>query len=433
MDSADNGFTKSLWLATGQQGVDAPPLHDGIDVDVVVVGAGYTGLSAALHLAEAGRSVAVLEAREISWGASGRNGAQVNPGWKILPSGIRAMYGRERGDRVVRFIDGACDLVFDLIAKHAIDCAPRRAPYFRGAFGRSGIRDVEGWVREWGEVGAPVTLKNTAETHELMGSTFFHGGMEDARGGSLQPLSYAYGLARAALKAGAKLYARTPVSSVAREGKGWSVTTAAGVKARAQYLLLATNGYTDGLWPGLRRQVVPIATLQSSTVPLAEDVRRTILPGGHHVSDTRNSMVYFRLDEAGRFHIGGRGSLFEPCRQDGNTHHLRAEAVRIYPVLKDAKWEFDWGGLVAITKSYSPHLIELAPSAYAGLGYCGRGVAMGTAMGKQMAELVMGEDVPMPRERISPFFFHRLRNFGIAWHVVSGRLLDHLNGWRFRP
>lgn len=428
MGSAENGFAKSLWVTTAEPAVDSSALTGRIDADAVVVGAGYTGLSAALHLAEMGRSVAVLEAREIAWGASGRNGAHVNPGWKILPSGIRAMYGKDRGGRVVRSIGGACDLVFDLISRHAIECAPRRAPYLRGAYGKSGIREVENWVREWGEIGAPVALKNAAETHELMGSTFFHGGMEDARGGSLQPLSYAYGLARAAMKAGARLYARSPASVVARDGSGWSVTTAGGAKVRAQYLLLATNGYTDGLWRGLRRQIVPVASLQSATAPLAEEIRRTILPGGHHVSDTRNSMVYFRVDETGRFQIGGRGSPFDPCRQDGDTRHLRAEAVRIFPVLKDAQWEFDWGGLVAISKSYTPSLIELGPNAYAGLGFCGRGVAMGTMMGKQMAELAMGEDVPMPRVKMAPFVFHRFRNAGVAWHMISGRFLDRLNG-----
>ncbi len=432
MSDAENGFTNSLWLSTAEPAIAAPALAGGIETEVAVVGAGVTGLSAAFHLAEAGRSVAVLEAREIGWGGSGRNGAQVNPGWKLLPSEIRAMYGKDRGERVIRFIDSACDLVFDLIDKHDIGCAPRRAPYFRGAFDRSGIRDVENWVREWGEVGAPVTLRNAAESHAILGSTFFHGGMEDARGGSLQPLSYTRGLARAAAKAGAAVHANSPVSKVVREGESWSVTTVGGATVRAKHLLLATNGYTDGLWPGLRRHVVPVASLQSATAPLPDDIRRSILPGGHHVSETRNSMVYFRIDEAGRFLIGGRGSLQDPCRQDGSTQHLRAEAVRIYPVLRDVKWEFDWGGLVAITKSYSPALIELAPSAHAGLGYCGRGVAMGTAMGKQMAELVMGEDVAMPREKINPFVFHRLRNLGIAWHTFSGGLLDQIAGWRYR-
>ena len=322
--------------------------------------------------------------------------------------------------------------MFDLIDKHDIGCAPRRAPYFRGAYGRSGLQDVENWVREWGEAGAPVTLKNAAESHEILGSTFFHGGMEDARGGSLQPLSYTRGLARAAVQAGAAVHANSPVSKLIREGESWSVSTRGGASVKARHLLLATNAYTDDLWPGLRRHVVPVASLQSATAPLQDDIRRSILPGGHHVSETRNSMVYFRIDETGRFQIGGRGSLLDPGRQDGGTHQLRAEAVRIYPALRDVEWEFDWGGLVAITKSYSPALIELAPTAHAGLGYCGRGVAMGTAMGKQMADLVMGEDVAMPREKIKPFVFHRLRNFGIAWHMFSGGLLDKINGWRYR-
>jgi len=426
VSGSENGFSKSLWVATAEPDVAATPLAGPIEADVAIVGAGFTGLSAALHLAEAGRSVAVLEAREVAWGASGRNGAQVNPGWKMLPSEMRARYGDDRGAWVARFVDGACDLVFELIERHGIACAARRVPYLRGAYGKPGLRDVEAWVREWGDAGAPVALKSAAETHDLMGSTFFHGGMEDARGGSLQPLSYARGLARAATAAGAQIFAHSPAAAIERDGNDWRLRTTNDATATARHLLLATNGYTDSLWPGLRRQIVPVATLQSATAPLPEEIRKTILPQGHHVSDTRHGMVYFRIDETGRFTIGGRGSPFDPCREDGDTRHLRAEAVRIFPQLAGVDWEFDWGGLVAITKSHAPHLIELTPNAHAGLGYCGRGVAMGTLMGRQMAELVIGEDVPMPREKLTPFALHGLRNIGIAWNMIGGRLLDRL-------
>lgn len=424
MDHAERGFRQSLWQATVREEFHCSALAADMQADVIIIGGGLTGLSAALHLSELGKAVVLLEAHEIAWGASGRNGAQVNPGWKMMPSEIKALYDGDRGTRVLKMIDGACDLVFDLIDRHKIACAPRRAPYFRAAYGARGVCEAEKWTREWGKTGAPVTLKNEHETHELMGSEFFQGGMEDARGGSLQPLSYARGLARAAVKAGAQLFAKTRVSHVVKEKKDWHVTTVDGAKVRAQYLVLATNGYTDDLWPELKKQVVPVASLQAATTPLPQEILSTILPQGHHVSDTRRAMIYCRVDENGRFQIGGRGSALFPTMQQADTRHLQVEAVRIFPQLKDVEWEFEWGGLVAMTKSHTPSLIELGENAYAGMGYNGRGIAMGTAMGKQLAELIMGEDVAMPREKLSPFVLHRFRNAGIAWHILTGRLMD---------
>lgn len=424
MIDEERGFRHSLWQATVTDNERYAPLSEDLEADVVIVGGGFTGLSSALHLGEFGKSVVLLEAREIAWGASGRNGGQVNPGWKMMPSEIEAHYGIDRGRRIFKLVDDACDLVFDLINRHKINCAPRRVPYFRAAYGARGIKEVEQWVREWGAMGAPVSLKNAQETHQLMGSNFFHGGMEDARGGSLQPLSYCHGLARAAVQAGAKLFIQSHVNRVAREKGNWLVTTENDKNIRAQFLIIATNGYTDGLWPGLKKQIVPVASLQAATRPLPENILRTLLPQGHHLSDSRRMMIYCRIDETERFQIGGRGSLLSPTTQQANTQHLQAEACKIFPQLRGIEWEFEWGGLVATTKSHVPHLIELDDKAYAGLGYHGRGIAMGTMMGKQLAELVVGEDVPMPREKLSPFAFHELRNPGIAWHMITGGLMD---------
>ena len=428
MNNDELGFSHSLWSATAEAAPLTAPLSSREQADVVIVGAGYTGLSSALHLSEAGKSVIVLEAREIGWGGAGRNGGQVNPGFGVLPSGVRTLYGTDRGERVLKFADGACDLVFDLIARHDIKCAPRRVPYLRAAYGSRGLRETRDWVREWGEFGAPVSLRNGDETQKILGSSFFAGAMEDERGGSLHPLSYVRGLARAALAAGVSIYTDGLARSVSSYGTDWQVKTDRGGVVTARHLLIATNGYTDNLWPGLRNCIVPVASLQSATEPLPEALRAQILPAGHHVSETRRAMVYFRIDENGRFQIGGRGRPFNPTRQYADTSHIRAEAIRIFPELKDVKWDYDWGGLVAITKSHLPQMIALGDNAYAGLGYNGRGVAMATAMGQQLAGLVLGEDVPMALTKGAPFTFHALRNLGIAWHMTRGRFLDRFDG-----
>jgi len=427
MKQAEQGFNHSLWSATGEPAPETKSFQGRQTADVVIVGAGFTGLSAALHLAESGKSVIVVEAREIGWGGAGRNGGQVNPGLGVLPSDLLAHYGSERGERVIDFVGGACDLVFELIERHAIKCAHRRVPFLRAAYGKRGLGEVADWAREWQSADAAVDLRSAAETEQILGSDFFQGSVEDHRGGSLQPLSYVRGLARAALAAGAEVHTDSPAVSIVRVGADWQVAIAGGGSITARHLLLGTNGYTGNLWPGLMRNVVPVASLQTATEPLPLDVRSRILPHGHHVSETRRSMVYFRIDEAGRFLIGGRGSAFDPTCQRADTSHLRAEAVRLYPELRDVGWGFDWGGLVAITKDHMPQLIELGDNAWAGLGYNGRGVAMATAMGKQLAMLVQGQDIAMQPTKGAPFIFHPFRNIGIAWHMLTGRLLDRFD------
>jgi len=424
MDDGERGFRQSLWQKTATVDLQCPVLAADTSADVVIIGGGFTGLSAALHLSELGKTAVVLEAREIAWGASGRNGAQVNPGWHMMPSQIRARFDDDRSTRIIKMIDGACTVVFDLIDRHKIDCAVRRAPYFRAAYGARGLAQVEEWVREWGALGAPVSLKNQRETHELLGSTFFQGGVEDARGGSLQPLMYARGLARAALLAGAQLFEQTRASKIVQANGDWIVTCHNGAKVSAPFLVIATNGYTDDLWPGLKRQIVPVASLQTATRPLPQNILDTLLPRGHHMSDTRRAMIYCRIDETGRFQIGGRGSPYSPTVQQADTGHLQAEAVRIFPQLASIEWEFEWGGLVALTKNHMPHLLELGDKAYAAMGYDGRGIAMGTVMGREVAGLIAGENVAMPRNMPAPFTWHGLRNAGIAWHMITGRLLD---------
>jgi glycine/D-amino acid oxidase-like deaminating enzyme len=214
-------------------------------------------------------------------------------------------------------------------------------------------------------------------------------------------------------------------------GTEWRVLTANGRQVKARYLVIATNGYTDELWPELKRQIIPLVTRQTATEPLSLALRDQILSRGHHVSDTRNNMAYFRIDEQGRFQIGGRGNPLSTASQYGSTRHLRADALRIYPQLQGVKWEFDWGGLVALTQNHAPQLLQLGPNAYAGLGYNGRGVAMATLMGQQLANRIAGEDVPMPCESLSPIRFHRFRNLGAAWHLFSGAVRDYIDGRNF--
>lgn len=418
----------SLWADTAAPATPAPPLVGPAEADVAVIGGGFTGLSAALHLAEVGKRVVLLEAAEPGWGASGRNGGQVNPGWKVLPSEIKRRYGAERGERIARMANGTCDLVFELIERFEIPCDALRPGFLQASYGGRGRKAQENWAREWSAYGTEVELLDRDGFAALIGSDKYDSGMRDARGGNLQPLSYARGLAKAAAWLGAQLHGGSPATEVTRQGAGWQVTTPEG-RVSAEHLVIGTNGYTDELWPGLKETVVPAPSFIVASRPLSQNLAKTILPGRHAVSETRRVLFYFRLDRDDRFVFGGRGKLFDSV-DHGQMGHLKAEAVRLYPQLGDIDWDFSWGGYVAVTREHTPRLMRLAPGAFAGLGYNGRGVAMATMMGKQLALAVLGEDPDMEIEQLRAIPLHGLRQIGITWHLLSGAWLDRLDRLR---
>jgi len=425
-----------LWADTAPAGPECPPLDGDAECEVAVIGAGFTGLSAALHLAERGADVRVLEAGAPGGGASGRNGGQVNPGLRALPAAVRARLGDAAGIRVAALAGGAPDTVFDLVARHRIDCAATRNGWIQAAYGRAGLAKANAWVAQWRALGAPVRLLGRDEMQALTGSDAYAGGLLDARGGALQPLAYARGLARAALAAGARVHAASPVRRLERRGGHWRLTLGAGaaparhsdpaagtVTARA--LILAGNGYTDGLWPGLARNVIPVKSVVAATAPLGDNLRCHLLPGGQHVSELRRVGAYYRLDASGRFLLGGRGDTFGP-RDAAHDGHLRATALRLFPVLQEVAWTHCWAGLVALTPEGMPRLLDLGDGAWSGLGYNGRGVAMATRMGEQLACAVRGEATALPRMAPAAVLGHRLRNVAVAARVAAGRLLDAL-------
>jgi glycine/D-amino acid oxidase-like deaminating enzyme len=412
----------SLWAETAGPAQACAPLAGDTHVEIAIVGAGFTGLSAALHLAEAGHTVGVLEALQPGWGASGRNGGQVNPGWKLLPEEIETRHGREQGRRINSMADAACDLVFDLIDRHAIDCDALRPGYVQGAQSRRGISFLDRWVRQWSARGAPVELLSRRETVELLGTEVYLRALLDRRGGNIQPLRYARGLARAAIGAGAIVHGDSPALSLGPDSGGWKLATSRG-SLFAEQVLICTNGYTGSLWPGLATVVVPVPSFVAATEALDGDRLAAILPGRHAVSETRRVQVYYRMDASGRFVIGARGHLFEAV-QAGDAAHVHTEARRIFPSLADVKWQFHWGGYTAMTLSHTPKLMKLAPGVHAGMGYNGRGVAMATMMGKQMALAVTGEQSDMPLEPMSRIPLHGLRQLGLSYRLVAGTLLD---------
>ena len=417
----------SLWAATAPPGPECPPLTSNGAADVVVVGAGYTGLSTALHLAAAGRRVAVLDAGEPGWGCSGRNGGQVNPGGaKVLPEDVVASLGPDRGERFLEFGDRSCDLVFELIERYRIECEALRPGYVQGGFGSKGRRFNREWARQWAARGSEVRFLEREEIADLLGTRRYDSGMHDARGGSVQPLAYARGLARAAMEEGAVIHGASEATGIVRRGAGWSVRTGR-ASIQCEFVVLATNGYTGDLWPGLRQSLVPVASFVTATAPLGHNVLPTVLPGRHAVSETARIIVYYRLDGQGRFIIGGRGRWFNVTDR-GDVSHVRAAALHLFPQLEGTQWEYEWAGWPAITRDHLPRLFALEQGVYAGLGYNGRGVASATMMGQQLANVVLAEAEPLVEMRgPERFAFHRFRQAGISFHLLTGTLLDRFD------
>lgn len=419
----------SLWEASAPPDPSAGPLEGDRTADVCVVGAGFTGLSAALRLAGRGVSVLCVDQGGAGYGASGRNGGQVLPGFKWSPDEIVARFGPDRGARIVAFGGAAPEVVYGLIAEHGIDCGLRRCGWLNAAINDTAFARQAQVAAEWSARGAPTRLLDRAGAAELLGTTRYRGAMLDGRAGALNPLAYARGLAGAAIRAGAGVHGGTPVLSLQRDGTGWRLATPRG-SIRADQVLLATNGYTGGLWPGLRQEIVPIHSIQVATRPLPPEIRATILPQGHVVSDTQRILLYFRLDDAGRLVMGGRGSFGE-TNGPALFRFIEDAAVRLFPQLGTPEWEFRWAGKVALTADHFPRVHELAPGLRACLGYNGRGVAMATASGRAVADWIATSDaevLPLPPTPLSPLPFHGLRRPVLEVVTAYARLRDRL-GW----
>jgi glycine/D-amino acid oxidase-like deaminating enzyme len=419
-------LSPSLWAATAAPAPETTPLDSDTQADVVIVGAGYCGLSTALHLVERGVRVVVLEAREIGFGGSGRNGGQVIPGIKHDPSELLARFGTERGQRLVDFVAGTADAVFDLIDKHAMDVPRVRRGWIQGAHTPAALALAERRVRDWRAQGVAARMLDRAEAARQLGTDKYLGGWVDPRGGGVQPLSYAHGLARAALAAGAVIHTDSPVTQLTQVKGQWQVTTARGTRVSAERVLLCTNGYTDGLWPRLRQTIINANSFQVATEPLPEAVRQTILPEGHVSSDARNLLLYYRIDHTGRLLMGGRGTFGEPSRP-ADWSHLERVVAKLFPQLAGVPFEYRWCGHVAITRDYMPHLHEPAPGLLIDIGCQGRGVGLQTRMGQALAHYIASGDVqalPVAPSSIKAFPLYGLRRLYVSAVIAWYRLTD---------
>ncbi|WP_349434392.1 FAD-binding oxidoreductase [Pararhizobium sp. A13] len=421
-------LSSNLYAETAHPAPLAPPLGTDCSVSVAIVGAGLAGLSAALHLAEMGVDVCVLEAHEPGWGASGRNGGQINPGLKFNPDELFARFGADLGRRMIAMTWGAPDFTFDLIRRLGIDCDARQNGTLRAATNATTLESVRETAAQCAAHRMPVRFLDAAETHAATGTGRYPAALFDPRGGDLHPLNYARGLAAAAQTAGAIIHGGSRVRSARRQSGKWLLRTK-NATVSAEKLLLVTNAYTDELWPDLKKSLVPVYSSIMATEPLPDHLAARILPRRPVLYESGHITVYYRLDAQNRLLIGGRGPQRALERKTAALDYLKLYAERLWPELAAARWTHAWNGQLAITPDHLPHLHEPSEDVLLYLGCNGRGVALATAMGKQMADrLAIGPQAPinLPVSRIQPMRFHAFWPVGVHAAMLWGRLKDRL-------
>ncbi|TWB44191.1 NAD(P)/FAD-dependent oxidoreductase [Nitrospirillum pindoramense] len=412
---AADSWPDSWYHSSSPPGPAAPALDSDTTCDVCVVGAGYTGLSAALTLAERGYDVAVVEAERVGWGASGRNGGQLISGYNKSVGAVARLSGPEDARRLWALAEEAKALLVQRVERHAIACDLRwgyinaaARPRHRAGLLKQ-LRDAQG-------VGYDrLRLVEGDDLRALVASPRYDSGLEDSGSGHLHPLAYAQGLARAARAAGARLYENTPALATSTDAAP-VVTTPRG-RVRARFLVLAGNAYLGGLAPALTRTLVPIVTYMLATEPLGAERTAALLPGDHAVSDTHVGLHYFRRSADHRLLFGGGVNFANRATADAQPTLARA-LRHCFPQLAGVGIDHFWHGSVGMTVSRLPQLGRLSPTTYFAHGYSGHGVALTGICGHLLAEAIMGQ-----AERYDVFARLPQRTFvGPPWRVPLLRL-----------
>jgi gamma-glutamylputrescine oxidase len=377
---------ESWYAATAGTVPDHPRLEGDIRADVCVVGAGYGGLSAALHLAGRGYDVALVEANRVGWGASGRNGGQLGIGPRVEMEKYEAAVGRDDARKAWDISLAANRLVKEMITRHSIDC-DLTPGYLEACWKLGHTAELMGYpeylARNYDHHEArPVS---STEMTQMLGTERYHGGYLDMAGAHLHPLRFALGMGRAATEAGVRIFERSPVTRV---GAG-QVTTAHG-KVTADHVIVACNGYLDGLVPQIARRTIPINNFIGATEPLGEDRARTIIRDNVCVCDTKFVLNYFRFTPDHRLLWGGGESYGKRFPRD-IAGLVRSKMVEIYPQLSDVAFTHVWGGTLAITGTRFPDFQKLDAQTLAISGWSGSGIHMATMGGKIAAEAVAGQ------------------------------------------
>ena len=416
---------RNLWQASAEETISTQPFTGGASVDLAVIGGGFTGCSAALEAARLGATVAVLEAETVGHGGSGRNVGLVNAGLWLPPDDVIAVAGEAAGSALVAALSAGPSLVFDIIAREGIECEVTHNGTLHLAHAAQGVADLQNRFRQGNRLGAPLQMLDAKETARRTGTDQFHGALFDPRAGTIQPLAYARGLARAAMAAGADIHEASPVDQITHVGGAWRLQSN-GHTLHARHVLLVTNAYHQKAQGLAAPQSVPVYYSQFATAPIPPDLRETLLAGGEGCWDTATVMTSFRLDQAGRMILGSIGNALGAA---GGVHAkwARCKLRRLFPDLGHMPFEHTWSGRIAMTGDHIPRILSPGPGALAVFGYSGRGIAPGTVFGTAAARALLQDDpgqLPLPISNSHTERFTGLRQAwyetgAAAWHLTK--------------
>ena len=377
----------SYYQATANRVVSGVPLDGDVATDVCIIGAGYTGLSAALELAEAGYKVVVLEAETIGFGASGRNGGQICTGFSSGQGKIEAQIGKADAKRAFDLSEEAKQLILARVEKHQIDCDIRWG-YLHCIPKAHQFKHLQEWADEYEALGCGGnTLLTKAELEQKLGTTIYHGALRESGAGHFHPLNYCLGLAAAAIKAGAVVHEHSRVVEVNTGPAPWARTDKG--KVSAKFMIIGGNAYLGQLVKQLEGKVMPVGSYIIATEPLGENRAKSLIADNEAVANTNFIVDYYRRSSDHRMLFGGRASYstFEPPNLG---EYMRPRMTSVFPQLKDLKIDYAWGGFIAITSNRIPDCGRLSPTVFYAHGYSGQGVSLAGMYGKLMAECVRG-------------------------------------------
>jgi len=422
-----DGFQDSLWNTTASAAPVTERLQESVNCEVVIVGAGFTGLNAALKLATNGVDVAVLDAGELGIGSSGRSGGQVNLGLNLGPEELISRFGTKQGERLIDAVIDAPGHVFNLINKHNISCDAVQNGWVQAAINTRYLKLQQKMVADYARFGLTLDLLDKHDLHVRTGTTAYPGGLYCSIAGSIQPLSYTRELARVAKSHGARVFTNSSVNQLMKTSQGWRVDTAKG-QVSCSTVLVCTNAYTDDLVTGLNKTLVPVRSILVASEPLSPELRETILPGQVTFVDKRRLILYFRYDRDGRLCVGDHGPSRDTFKL-ADFNDVKKRAATVFPSLSNVRWDFHWGGRVAMTKDTLPFMHQIAPGLVAGMGFNGRGVAMGSMMGTLLADNILSDaESAFPITQPDKYKMHAFRDIGVSTAIKWFTLRDYLEG-----